>query len=70
LPATADAHYAGKGVRRDAPDTPIFWYKPEGKQAYRVLDADLSVRDAQQAPQVPGAVPLHEPAEPAAPEEK
>jgi hypothetical protein len=55
LPEAADAHYAGKGVKRDAKETPIFWYKPEGAKKYRVIDADLSVRDADAAPQVEGA---------------
>jgi hypothetical protein len=56
LPASADAHYAGKDVKRDAKDTPIFWYKPEGKEKYRVIFADLSTREVDRAPQVPGAV--------------
>ena len=43
----ADAHYAGKGVKVDATDTPIFWYRPEGKAKYRVIRADLSVVDMQ-----------------------
>lgn len=64
LPASADAHYAGKGVKRDAPDTPIFWYKPEGKEKYRVLYADLSLREAEQAPDVPAAVRVRKPAAP------
>ncbi|MEX0977397.1 MAG: hypothetical protein WDZ48_01005, partial [Pirellulales bacterium] len=56
LPASSDAHYAGKGVKRDTVDAPIFWYKPTGKQSYRVIYADLSIRESEQAPQVPGAV--------------
>jgi len=56
LPSTANAHYAGKGVLRDAKDTPVFWYRPEGAQKYRVIYADLTVRDAETAPEVPGAV--------------
>jgi outer membrane lipoprotein-sorting protein len=55
LPETADAHYAGKGVKRDAKDRPIFWYKPEGAKTYRVVYADLSVRDADTAPEIEGA---------------
>ncbi len=55
LPESADAHYAGKGVKRDAKDAPIFWYKPEGAKKYRVIYADLTVRDADTAPQVAGA---------------
>ena len=55
LPESADAHYAGKGVKRDTKDRPIFWYKPAGTDQYRVIFADLSVKDAEHAPQVPGA---------------
>lgn len=55
LPESADAHYAGKGVKQGAKGTPIFWYKGEGKTTYRVIFADLSVKDAQAAPQVEGA---------------
>jgi outer membrane lipoprotein-sorting protein len=55
LPESVDAHYAGKGVKRDAKDRPIFWYKPAGAERYRVLYADLSVRDADHAPAVAGA---------------
>jgi len=58
LPKSADAHYAGKGVKRDTPDRPIFWYKPEGKQAYRVIYADLTIKEQEQPPQVEGAVRL------------
>jgi outer membrane lipoprotein-sorting protein len=56
LPESADVHYAGKGVKLNEPDRPIFWYKPEGSNTYRVVYADLSVKDAQTAPQVEGAV--------------
>jgi outer membrane lipoprotein-sorting protein len=38
-------HYAGKGVKRGAPDTPVFWYKPDGSETFRVVYADLEVRD-------------------------
>ena len=55
LPEAADAHYAGKGVKRDANDRPIFWYLPEGSKKYRVVYADLTVRDADAAPKVPDA---------------
>jgi hypothetical protein len=33
LPESAYATYAGKGVKRDAKDRPIFWYKPESKSS-------------------------------------
>jgi outer membrane lipoprotein-sorting protein len=55
LPESADTHYAGNGVERNAKDRPIFWYKPEGSSKYRVIFADLSVKDEPTAPQVPGA---------------
>jgi hypothetical protein len=58
LPAASKAHYAGKGVKKDAKDRPIFWYLPEDSKRYRVIDATLAVRDADEAPQVEGAVPL------------
>ncbi len=64
LPADADAHYAGKGVARDAADTPIFWYRPKDKTAYRVIYADLSVVEADAAPDVKGAEPLTQEATP------
>jgi hypothetical protein len=38
-------HYAGKGVKRGAADTPVFWYKPDGSETYRVIYADLTVRE-------------------------
>jgi outer membrane lipoprotein-sorting protein len=40
-----DAHYAGKDVKLDTPDHPIFWYKPTGGDKYRVIYADLSVKE-------------------------
>jgi outer membrane lipoprotein-sorting protein len=59
LPASSDAHYAGKGVKRGAADRPIFWYKPEGGAKYRVIGADLSVKDAETSPRVSDAEPLN-----------
>jgi hypothetical protein len=50
LPESADAHYAGKGVNWDTPDRPLFWYKPEGASKYRVIFADLTVKDEAAAP--------------------
>jgi outer membrane lipoprotein-sorting protein len=58
LPATAKAHYAGKGVKVGTKDRPIFWYLPEGSQRYRVIDATLSASDADEAPRIESAVPL------------
>jgi hypothetical protein len=40
-----DSHYAGKDVKLGTPDRPIFWYKPTGAEKYRVIDADLSVKE-------------------------
>jgi outer membrane lipoprotein-sorting protein len=51
----ADAHYAGKGVKLGAADTPIFWYRPKDSKTYRVIYADLSVKEAETPPDVPDA---------------
>jgi hypothetical protein len=61
LPATGDAHYAGKGAKLGATDKPIFWYRPEGSTKYRVVNADLSIKDVDTAPQVSGADRLNRP---------
>lgn len=37
--------YRGRGVRVGETDTPIFWYKPEGSETYRVIYGDLHVED-------------------------
>ena len=60
LPKEADAHYAGKGVSLGAADTPIFWYRPKDAKKYRVIYADLSVREADTPPSVP-VVPVAQP---------
>ena len=65
LPPEADAHYAGKGVSLGAADKPIFWYRPKDAKKYRVIYADLSVREADAPPNVPNAQPV-----PAAPRTK
>ena len=41
-----DSHYVGGGVKLGTPDRPIFWYKPTGADKYRVIYADLSVKEA------------------------
>jgi hypothetical protein len=61
LPPEADAHYAGKGIKRNEPDRPIFWYKPEGSDKYRVIYATLKIRNASTPPEVPGAVKVEMP---------
>jgi hypothetical protein len=58
LPPEADAHYAGKGVALGKADTPIFWYRPTAANTYRVIYADLSVREADAPPTVPDAQPV------------
>lgn len=58
LPREADAHYAGKGVKVGATDTPVFWYRPSDLKRYRIIYADLSVREAETAPSVPEAQPV------------
>ncbi len=40
-----DSHYAGKDVKLGTPDRPIFWYKPTGAKKYRVIYADMSVKE-------------------------
>ncbi len=40
-----EPHYAGKGVKLGTPDRPIVWYKPTGAAKYRVIYADLSVKE-------------------------
>lgn len=40
-----DLHYAGKDVKLDTPDRPILWYRPTGAEKYRVIYADLSVKE-------------------------
>lgn len=46
LPEEADWHYAGAEAPYGDATTPIFWYRPEGSETYRVIYADLSVLDA------------------------
>ena len=58
LPRGADAHYAGKGVASGSAATPIFWYRPENSKKYRVIYADLSVRNADKPPAVPQVQPV------------
>ncbi len=40
-----DPHYIGGGVKLGTPDCPILWYKPTDAEKYRVIYADLSVKD-------------------------
>jgi hypothetical protein len=70
LPESADAHYAGKGVKQGTVDRAIFWYRPEGSKRYRIIYADLSVKDADQPPQVSGAERLGQTSKTSKPMEK
>ena len=45
LASDSDYHYAGKDVKLNTPDRPIFWYKPTQSKKYRVIYADLSIQD-------------------------
>jgi len=58
LSPKADGYYAGKGVSLGAADKPIFWYRPKDAKKYRVIYADLSVRDAETPPKAPNAQPV------------
>ena len=53
-----DSHYVGDGVSSGTPDRPIFWYKPTGAGKFRVILADLSVREAAVPPRIPNAQPV------------
>ncbi len=54
----ADAHYAGANVKLGTDDRPIFWYKPVGSEKFRVILADLTVKEQEIAPTVESAVQL------------
>jgi hypothetical protein len=45
LPAESNWRYAGENVKYGDVQTPIFRYRPEGSQTYRVIYGDLSVKD-------------------------
>jgi outer membrane lipoprotein-sorting protein len=45
LPKESNWRYAGEGVKLGTPDTPIFWYKPAGQELYRVIYADMSIKE-------------------------
>jgi hypothetical protein len=40
-----DPHYIGGGVKLGAADRPILWYKPTDAEKYRVIYADLTVKE-------------------------
>jgi hypothetical protein len=45
LPPGADWHYTGATATFGDATKPIFWYRPSGSATYRVIYADLSIRD-------------------------
>ena len=53
LPPDSDVHYVGPEVRLGQGDKPLFWYRPAGSAAYRVIYGDLSAKDLA-AGEVPG----------------
>lgn len=57
-PEQNDWHYAGKGVKLNTPDRPIFWFRRHrASTTYQVLYADLSVKEVP-ADEVPKAEDL------------
>jgi len=60
LPKESDWHYFGKGVKFGDANTPVFWYRPKGSEAYRVIYGDLSIREvsADQLPESSEAKPI------------
>ncbi|MCP4610152.1 MAG: hypothetical protein GY845_15695 [Planctomycetes bacterium] len=48
LTADSDWHYTGEDVKFGDAGTPIFWYRPQGSETYRVIYGDLSVQDVAQ----------------------
>jgi outer membrane lipoprotein-sorting protein len=42
--------YSGKGVKLGTPNQKIYWYQPEGKSTYRVVDAELTVVETDKKP--------------------
>jgi outer membrane lipoprotein-sorting protein len=49
LPKESNWRYAGNGVKLGTADKPIFWYKPNGADKYRVIFGDLNVKDVNEA---------------------
>ena len=58
LPAESDAHYAGTGAKLGDAKRAIFWYKPVGAEKYRVIYADLSLKESTEPPKAPNAKKL------------
>ena len=45
LPADSNSQYVGENVQYGDADAPIFWYKPDGSETYRVVYGDLNVKE-------------------------
>jgi len=45
LQSENDLHYVGNGVKLGEGESEVFWYRPDGSEAYRVIYGDLSVKD-------------------------
>jgi outer membrane lipoprotein-sorting protein len=45
LPKSTNWRYLGENMTYGNPDQPIFWYLPEGHSIYRVVYADMSIRE-------------------------
>lgn len=58
LPPEADAHYAGAEAKYGDKEQVVFWYRPEKSKAYRIIYADLSVKESDVAPDVENAKKL------------
>ena len=58
LPPESDAHFAGAGVSLGEENMPIFWYRPTDGDTYRVIFADLTVKDEDAAPDIEDAIKL------------
>jgi hypothetical protein len=58
LPADSKARYAGKEVKLGDAAAAVFWYKPAGAKSFRVIHGDLTVKEQNDAPESPHAVPI------------
>lgn len=54
-PPEEDAHWAGGSRKIGDSERPIFWRRPGGEGPWRVIDADLTVRETEAPPSVAGA---------------
>jgi outer membrane lipoprotein-sorting protein len=50
----SDWHYVGQNVKRGEAGTPICWWKPKGSKTYRIMYADLTIKDL-----TPDQLPAH-----------